>query len=343
MQALLRRPARLVLNANRAYATASTPYVPPASLKDMDPPQRRKELLKPDSPSYYTGKSNFYDGVELIQDAIHTTSNILRSLSLLPLPDFARASLPPLMPVWKNKAEMTSVFECALTTARYRRAVQLLNQLNDMRRIAETAGCQDVVQSISSVVVMFEKSNKEEYLNRGKRKPVQFDEHGRTYTVGKRKTSAARVWVIPASAGKAATNVDGAAKSVGSILVNNLPLSTYFPLPADREKVVRPLKITGLLGAYNVFALVRGGGTTGQSGAVAHGLAKGLAAHAPDTELILRRCLSLSYLSSVCILTSLNTSQTYPPRPPHGGEEEDWLGESSQTGMQTSYFQTDRR
>jgi len=73
------------------------------------------------------------------------------------------------------------------------------------------------------------------------------------------------------------------------ILVNGMPLSKYFPLPADRERVVRPFKLTGLLGAYNVFAIVRGGGTTGQSGAVAHGIAKGLAAHVPDVELVLRR------------------------------------------------------
>lgn len=315
MQALLRRPTRLLLNLNvaRSYATATAPFVPPASMRDVDAPPRRRELVKPDSPSFYTGKSNFYDGVELIQDAIHTTSKILRELSLLPLPEFARASLPPLMPVWKNKAEMTSVFECPLTTARYRRSIALLNQLNDMRRIAQTAGCTDVVQAVSTVLVMFEKSNKEEYLNRGRRKPVQFDEHGRTYTLGKRKTSAARVWVIPAATGTGAASTDATLKDVGSVLVNNLPLSTYFPLPADREKVVRPLKITGLLGAYNVFTLVRGGGASGQSGAIAHGLAKGLAAHSPDAELILRRCtfsrLRISHVST----NILFYSETHSP------------------------------
>ena len=61
------------------------------------------------------------------------------------------------------------------------------------------------------------------------------------------------------------------------------------PLPADRERVVRPFKIAGLLGAFNVFSLVRGGGTTGQSGAICLGIAKGLAAHVPDVEVLLRR------------------------------------------------------
>lgn len=58
---------------------------------------------------------------------------------------------------------------------------------------------------------------------------------------------------------------------------------------ADRERIVRPFKVTGLLGAYNVFAIVRGGGSTGQSGAVSLAVAKGLAAHLPEVEIILRK------------------------------------------------------
>ena len=67
---------------------------------------------------------------------------------------------------------------------------------------------------------------------------------------------------------------------------------------ADRERVVRPLQLAGLLGAFNVFALVRGGGTSGQSGAVSLGLARGLAAHVPDIENILRKGESLIPLSA---------------------------------------------
>lgn len=61
------------------------------------------------------------------------------------------------------------------------------------------------------------------------------------------------------------------------------------PLNADRERVIRPLQLAGLLGAFNVFALVRGGGTSGQSGAVSLGIARALAAHEPDTQNILRK------------------------------------------------------
>lgn len=62
-------------------------------------------------------------------------------------------------------------------------------------------------------------------------------------------------------------------------------------VPADRERIIRPFKIAGLIGAYNVFAIVRGGGTTGQSGAVSLGIAKALVAHAPEVEPLLRKGL----------------------------------------------------
>lgn len=65
--------------------------------------------------------------------------------------------------------------------------------------------------------------------------------------------------------------------------------TSHSPGPAERERVVRPFKIAGLLGAFNVFALIRGGGTTGQSGALSLGIAKALAAHVPDVEPLLRK------------------------------------------------------
>ena len=61
------------------------------------------------------------------------------------------------------------------------------------------------------------------------------------------------------------------------------------PQLPDRERVILPFKVAGLIGAYNVFALVRGGGSTGQSGALSLAIAKALAAHAPDVGPLLRK------------------------------------------------------
>lgn len=294
----------------RGYATQQTPYVPRASLNDVTPP-RFYAPTKPASPTFYTARAGYYDSLSTLEKAIHHSSSALRRLALLPLPEFAKQALPPLTPVWKTKVEMGTVLEGKLTTARYRRATALLNQLDEHRNIAETAGVSELAEHIAGILTLFERGNKSAVLARGKRKPVTIDEYGRSYTVGRRKESAARVWVIPVKSPKSSSSavvestpsildlgktpeVQNSTEAsipvtVSEILVNNLPLATYFPIPADRERIVRPLKLTGLLGAYNVFALVRGGGTSGQSGAVAQGLAKGLAAHAPEVEIILRR------------------------------------------------------
>lgn len=121
------------------------------------------------------------------------------------------------------------------------------------------------------------------------------DRHGRAYAVGRRKESSAQVWLIrkkdqPHST--APPNDDAAESeetalqsappaanvhdSVGEIIINNLPLGEYFSRNAEREAVTWPLKITSTLGMYNVFAIARSGGKSGQAGAIAHALARAL-------------------------------------------------------------------
>ena len=75
----------------------------------------------------------------------------------------------------------------------------------------------------------------------------------------------------------------------------------------DRERVIRPFKVAGLLGAYNVFAIARGGGTTGQSGAVSLAIAKGLAAHVPDVEAMLKKGASSFSTSLASLLTCMRS------------------------------------
>ncbi|KDN41426.1 ribosomal protein S5 domain 2-like protein [Tilletiaria anomala UBC 951] len=111
------------------------------------------------------------------------------------------------------------------------------------------------------------------------------DAHGRAYAMGRRKESSARVWIVPTPSSPPSTiaNRSGqleeqqASVVVGQVLVNNATLGEYFSRIDHRERVMWPLKLAGKLGVFNVFALVRGGGNTGQAGAVAHALAKALA------------------------------------------------------------------
>ncbi|KAI0780120.1 ribosomal protein S5 domain 2-like protein [Fomes fomentarius] len=321
----------------RQYAT--TAYVPPASMagfqRERPPPPPKP---KPESPTFYTGRSNYYDQLLALESATKHTRTALQELELLPLPKYARENLPPLRPVWKNKIDLAELMSASLTTSRYRRFITQLNQLNEYRRLAEVAGHMELASRVQRVLDVFERDNKEAILAHGKRKPVKFDEFGRSYTIGRRKESTARVWVIatqpPPEETSASSseneNVDAAVQPdvavpldaavpeapstsapaegiagftsgplslaptpikvpTTNILINNIPLAEYFPHVDDRERVVRPFRVAGLIGAFNVFALVRGGGTTGQSGAVTLGIAKALAAHAPEAEPILRK------------------------------------------------------
>lgn len=272
----------------RAFATSSR--VLATETNTYTEGRRYQPLPPPVSKTFYTGRSNFYDYVASLELAIQHTRNALKTLQLVPLPEFALQSLPPAVGAWKSKEELATSLAASLSAARHRRLLELLNQLSDYRRIARTAGHEDLALGLDNVLASFERADKEQHLRRGQRKPVTLDDFGRSYTVGKRKTSSARVWMISSQYAAEARTKEGKAETpVTEILVNNVPLNEYFKIPIDRERILRPFRLTGLLGAYNVFGLVRGGGISGQAGALAHGIAKGLAAQVPDIEIILRR------------------------------------------------------
>ena len=81
------------------------------------------------------------------------------------------------------------------------------------------------------------------------------------YGTGRRKTSVARVRLIPGE---------------GNIVVNERKLDEYFGRKTMEIIVKQPLEVTENLGKYDVVASVKGGGTTGQAGAIRHGIARAL-------------------------------------------------------------------
>lgn len=81
------------------------------------------------------------------------------------------------------------------------------------------------------------------------------------YATGRRKTSTARVFLKP---GK------------GKFLINKRELEEYFRTADNVNLVVQPLKATGTQDKYDLFITVKGGGISGQAGAVAHGIARAL-------------------------------------------------------------------
>jgi small subunit ribosomal protein S9 len=92
--------------------------------------------------------------------------------------------------------------------------------------------------------------------------------------VGRRKESVARVRLIP---GK------------GDIRVNGRPIEKYFLRETDMIIVRQPLQVTDSLSKYDVFANIRGGGTTGQAGALKLGIARCLISADPALKDSLRK------------------------------------------------------
>lgn len=78
---------------------------------------------------------------------------------------------------------------------------------------------------------------------------------------GRRKTSIAKVWIKPGN---------------GKIIVNDKPVDEYFGQETLKVELREPLKQTDTLGKFDVIASVKGGGYTGQAGAIRHGIARAL-------------------------------------------------------------------
>jgi len=92
--------------------------------------------------------------------------------------------------------------------------------------------------------------------------------------VGRRKEAVARVKLV---------------RGTGKIVVNSRAFENYFPLETDRKVILQPLEITGTLNKYDIFAKVKGGGISGQAGALRLGIARALVETEPELKEILRK------------------------------------------------------
>lgn len=94
------------------------------------------------------------------------------------------------------------------------------------------------------------------------------------YATGKRKSSIARVNIVPGT---------------GKITINKKDMNEIYTLDTLKAIVLKPFKVANTMEKYDVEATVCGGGFAGQAGAVAHGIAKALATTDPEVHLILKR------------------------------------------------------
>jgi small subunit ribosomal protein S9 len=102
----------------------------------------------------------------------------------------------------------------------------------------------------------------------------QLDKFGRAYATGRRKDAVARVWLKPGS---------------GKIEVNGRDQQVYFARPTLRLVINQPFGMTERAGQYDVICTVKGGGLSGQAGAVLHGIAQALTRYEPALRTAVKR------------------------------------------------------
>ena len=105
-------------------------------------------------------------------------------------------------------------------------------------------------------------------------KKVKLDFKDSKYATGRRKKSIAKVWVK---------------KGSGNIYVNGKKMVEYFQKANLQIAIYRPLTVVNRKNEYDVRCFVKGGGLTGQAGAIVHGLARAIVLHEPDLKTTLKK------------------------------------------------------
>ncbi|OTB05760.1 hypothetical protein M426DRAFT_32145, partial [Hypoxylon sp. CI-4A] len=212
----------------------------------------------PVSPSYFSRHAQFNDSFVLVQD-------LSRKYGRLPtvLPGQAQRV------AWKTKEQYRLAVGEAVKARDYSACIGLVKRLNQIHPDLMPQEVQDGIRPFKRDINI--------YLNTPK--PIPIDKFGRSHGVGRRKSSMARAWLV---------------EGTGEVLINGKTLNDAFGRVHDRESALWGLKTMERMDKYNVWALVEGGGTTGQAEALAMAIAKALAVHEPALKTPLRKagCLT---------------------------------------------------
>ena len=114
--------------------------------------------------------------------------------------------------------------------------------------------------------------NQEKKLDKNKKIKINFKDS--KYATGRRKRSIAKVWLK---------------KGSGKIYVNGKMMNDYFKRPVHQIIVTRPLQVSNVLSNYDVKCSVKGGGLSGQAGAIIHGLSRALVYFDENLKKVLKK------------------------------------------------------
>lgn len=226
---------------------------------DANTDKAKREALKrglrivPASPSYFTARPAFTD------DYLHLQT-LLRKYATLPT--LRPAEAPRI--AWRELQAYKSAVDEVIRPSRYKRLVDMLKRMNLIHPDVMPGEVREALDKWARDIQPF----------RNTANPILIDRFGRAGGVGRRKASSAKAWVVEGD---------------GEIMVNGKALHEAFARLHDRESVVWALKATQRIDKYNVFAIVRGGGTTGQAEALTLAVSKALMAHEPLLKPALRK------------------------------------------------------
>ena len=150
------------------------------------------------------------------------------------------------------KAADTAPETAAETTTTETAATETVSDLADLKDIAGDAPAADAAEIAASPEMPLREQ--------------ELDQYGRAYATGRRKDAVARVWLKPGT---------------GKVTVNGRDQEVYFARPTLRLVINQPFAITEREGQYDIIATVRGGGLSGQAGAVKHGISQALTRYEP--------------------------------------------------------------
>jgi len=165
---------------------------------------------------------------------------------------------------WKSLADFARRLGESIKTSQYNQAIKIAKRLHLIHPELQPP----------DLKAALEEYRRETNPHLDKQKERVVDKFGIAIGVGRRKTSTARAWVV---------------EGTGEIQINGKSLSDAFGRVHDRESATWALRVTGRTDKYNVWALVNGGGTTGQAEALTMAVAKGLIIHEPGLRPALRK------------------------------------------------------
>jgi len=141
-----------------------------------------------------------------------------------------------------------------------------IRSLEDLKAGMAEAVVEGAVEDAAGII--------EEVIEAAELPEPKIDDLGRAYATGKRKNAVARVWIKPGS---------------GKITINGREQQSYFARPVLRMLLQQPFETAERKDQYDVTATAKGGGLSGQAGAVRHGISKALVNYEPALRPVLKK------------------------------------------------------